>query len=239
RRSSSSRAARFRFTMPSMPVHPIERSSRIHPAWHAVRNTESRQGSGSANAGSTPATTRATDGIVSAMMMPARTNKPSAVCAMMRGQAPRWRNSRARPTALAARMTPPIHWSAARYGTNRTIIAVHARRASQTNTLPCTSAGSAVRVERGYEVLRDRGGVPPFDLMPLEHVHQLAVLEQTDLRRRGPIPGEIAARAIGRVDVLARKHGGERARHTLVLERERHRRSRVARGASADRVHHD
>src|SRR5690348_3437251 len=113
--------------------------------------------------------------------------------------------------------------------------------------LPCWSVqamchahpGSAVRVERCYQVLSDRRSAPSLDLMPLEHVDQLTVLQKADLWRRRPVPGEIAAGAGGSIDVLSRKDRGQRARHALVLEGQGDRGTRVACGAAADRVDHD
>src|ERR1043166_9664503 len=38
-------------------------------------------------------------------------------------------------------------------------------------------------VERAHQLLGDLGRLPPFDLPALEHEHELAVLQEADLRR--------------------------------------------------------
>src|SRR6185437_7212594 len=95
--------------------------------------------------------------------------------------------------------TPWLHWPA------------------RAGNVPCTS-GSAVRVERRDQVLSDRCGASSLDLVPLEHVDQLAVLEEPDLRRRRSISGEIAAGARSGIDVLSGKHGGQCVRDARVFE---------------------
>src|SRR5688572_8774105 len=68
---------------------------------------------------------------------------------------------------------------------------------------------AAVLVERADEIVRDVVCRTAFDLPALEHEHDLAVLHERNLRRRRRIAGEIAARSLGGVGVLAGENRGE------------------------------
>src|SRR5690348_4426242 len=98
---------------------------------------------------------------------------------------------------------------------------------------------SAELVEGLDKILGDILSGPPFDLPALEHVHELSVLQQADGWRRWRVAGEVIACALGRVHVLTSEDRGQVRGLRLVSERERHRGTRIARGAAADRVHDD
>src|SRR5690348_7731964 len=68
---------------------------------------------------------------------------------------------------------------------------------------PWQQPPSAVLVECLDEVLSDVLRRSTLDLPTLEHEHQLAILEQSNRRRRRRIAGEVLPRALRRVDVLA------------------------------------
>src|SRR6266550_5280373 len=91
-------------------------------------------------------------------------------------------------------------------------------------------------IERLLQLHSNRVCVAVFDVAPLQHVDQGAVLKQRDRRRRGLIASEVAARAIRRVDVRAGKHRGDAIRFVAVAQRERNARAGLARRASTHRV---
>src|SRR6185295_2479531 len=80
---------------------------------------------------------------------------------------------------------------------------------------------SAVPVERVDEILSDLFRRAPFDLPALDHVHELAVLEQTDLRRRRRIPREIRASPRRGFGILTGKYGRRMIGLDRILERDR------------------
>jgi len=71
---------------------------------------------------------------------------------------------------------------------------------------------SAVFVERGREHRRNRTRIAHFNLTPLQHVHQLAVAQDADRRRRGRIRCKRFAGAFSRLDVLGELDAGDRRR---------------------------
>src|SRR5262245_21567523 len=79
----------------------------------------------------------------------------------------------------------------------------------------------------------DLMGTAVFDLVSLEHVQQLAVLEQGDRRRRRQAAGEIAARTVCRLDVSAGEHRRDEIGLHRVVEREDDPRPGFSCGAAA------
>src|SRR6266516_3742177 len=98
---------------------------------------------------------------------------------------------------------------------------------------------SAVPVERCGQICGDVLRRPPLDVLALEHEHELSVLEESHLRGRGRVVGEVGAGARGRIGVLAGKHRQQPLGPLRMLQGERGGGTRVARRAAAYRVHHD
>ena len=78
-----------------------------------------------------------------------------------------------------------------------------------------------------------------LDLPALEHEHDVAILEQSDLRRAGRIAGEVRAGLRRRLDVLAGEHGREVIRLDRMTQRRRDGRSSVSRRTATHRVDDD
>src|SRR6185437_15765699 len=98
---------------------------------------------------------------------------------------------------------------------------------------------SAEAVEGAHQLLGDLGGGATLDLVPFEHVHQLAVFEQAHRGRGWPVAGEIAARALGRVHIGAGEYGDGAVGALAMLQSERHAGAGFASGAAADGIDND
>src|SRR5213078_1147108 len=86
--------------------------------------------------------------------------------------------------------------------------------------------------ERVDEIVRDLFRVASFDLPALEHEHELAILEQTDLWRRRRVAREVGPGACRGFDVLAREYGRRMIGPDRILKRDRDGRPRHPRRAS-------
>src|SRR5438874_829349 len=74
--------------------------------------------------------------------------------------------------------------------------------------LSCRRPGGSAEASEGLcEFVRDLFGHSVLDLVAFEHVDELAVTEERDLRRGGRVGREMFARARRRLDVRAREDG--------------------------------
>src|SRR5712691_2864235 len=112
------------------------------------------------------------------------------------------------------------------------------------NTWPVTPApasdrGPAVPIERRGEIGGDRLRCASLDLVTVDEVHHLAVAQQRHRRAAGLVVGEVLPGARDRRQVLSREHRHDLLRADRMVQREAQGRTRVTRGAAADRVHED
>src|SRR5579864_64518 len=91
------------------------------------------------------------------------------------------------------------------------------------------NTGSAEAIEGLGKILSDRVGIPTFDILSFEHVSKLAVSQQRNRRRGGLIPSKVASRPRCGFAVLTSKYGPQHGRTRVVLQRDRHGRTRSAR----------
>jgi len=82
----------------------------------------------------------------------------------------------------------------------------------------------AVAVERISKVFCDGYGVPPFDLVPFQHVDKFAVLQDPHRWRRRKVTFEIASRPLGGLDIGAGENGDYPVGFGGMLQRHSYRR---------------
>lgn len=88
------------------------------------------------------------------------------------------------------------------------------------------------------EELGDLGGVPLFNLVPMQHEHGLAIFEQRHRWRGRRIVMQILAHACGGLKITAGKHRGHGVRHNRMSQRQRNPRAGTAGCTPTHRVNH-
>src|SRR3954447_5297099 len=99
------------------------------------------------------------------------------------------------------------------------------------------SRSLAVLVEQRFQLVGDVDGFAMLDVASLHHVDQLTILHNSDGGRRGRIPREIGAGALGRIFILAGKNAEHLVGPHRVLECQANCGAHATGGTSANRIH--
>ena len=94
-------------------------------------------------------------------------------------------------------------------------------------------------VECLYQVVCDRLGAPPLDLVTVDEVHHLAVAQQRHGWAARLVLREVLPGPSGGLHVLSREHCHHLLRQHRVIQRQSQRGPGIAGGAAAHRVHED